>query len=70
MQALRLGGLTLEGVQAHGAVVAVKDAVVQGVQALALVLLIIEVNPEIPIRHGLTGYPLAAITIMAPLTCV
>jgi len=32
-------GLALEGVQAHGAVVAVKDPVVQGVQALALVLL-------------------------------
>ena len=36
---MRLGGLALEGVQADGAVVAVEDAVVQGVQALALVLL-------------------------------
>ncbi len=38
-QAVRLGGLALEGVQPDGAVVAVEDAVVQGVQALALVVL-------------------------------
>ena len=39
VQAVRLGGLALERVQADGAVVAVEGAVVQGVQALALVLL-------------------------------
>jgi len=33
VQAVRLGGLALEGVQPQGAVVAVEDAVVQGVQA-------------------------------------
>ncbi len=39
VQAVRLRGLALERVQADGAVVAVEGAVVQGVQALALVLL-------------------------------
>ena len=39
VQAVRLGGLALEGVQPDGAVVAVEDAVLQGVQALALVVL-------------------------------
>jgi len=29
-------------------------------------VLIVEVNPEIPVGHGLTVYPLAAIAIMAP----
>ena len=36
---MRLGGLALEGVQAHGAVVAVEEPLVQGVQALGLAVL-------------------------------